>query len=45
MRRPYESYGCGELFGDPIPPDLCGGAVKTSVTLTPLARACSCPEP
>jgi len=31
----YQSYGCGELFGNPIPPDLCGGAVKMSVTLTP----------
>jgi hypothetical protein len=31
----YQSYGCGEVFGDPIPPDLCGGAVKMSVTLTP----------
>jgi hypothetical protein len=31
----YQSYGCGELFGDPIPPDLCGGAVKMTVTLTP----------
>jgi hypothetical protein len=31
----YQSYGCGEVFGDPIPSDLCGGAVKMSVTLTP----------
>jgi hypothetical protein len=31
----YQSYGCGEVFGDPIPPELCGGAVKMSVTLTP----------
>jgi hypothetical protein len=31
----YQSYGCGELFGTPIPPNLCGGAVKMSVTLTP----------
>jgi hypothetical protein len=31
----YQSYGCGEVFGDPIPPDLCGGAVKMRVTLTP----------
>src|SRR6266545_709074 len=29
----YESYGCGEVFGDPIPPELCGGAVKMNVTL------------
>src|SRR5262245_13958624 len=31
----YQSYGCGEVFGTPIPPDLCGGAVRMSVTLTP----------
>jgi len=31
----YQSYGCGEVFGDPIPPDLCGGVVKMRVTLTP----------
>ena len=30
----YQSYGCGEVFGDPIPPDLCGGAVKMRVLLT-----------
>jgi pimeloyl-ACP methyl ester carboxylesterase len=26
--------GCGEVFGDPIPPNLCGGAVKMRVLLT-----------
>jgi hypothetical protein len=31
----YQSYGCGEVFGDEIPPDLCGGAVKMRVTLMP----------
>jgi hypothetical protein len=31
----YQSYGCGEVFGSPIPPNLCGGAVKMNVTLTP----------
>ena len=31
----YQSYGCGEVFGTPLPPDLCGGAVKMSVMLTP----------
>jgi hypothetical protein len=31
----YQSYGCGEVFGDPIPADLCGGALKMRVTLTP----------
>ena len=30
----YQSYGCGVVFGDPIPANLCGGAVKMRVTLT-----------
>jgi hypothetical protein len=30
----YQSYGCGELFGEEIPPNLCGGVVKMRVTLT-----------
>jgi len=30
----YQSYGCGVVFGTPLPPDFCGGAVKMSVTLT-----------
>ncbi len=30
----YDSYGCGEVFGDPIPPNFCGGAVKLQVELT-----------
>jgi hypothetical protein len=30
----YHSYGCGEVFGDPIPPELCGGAVKMRVMFT-----------
>jgi hypothetical protein len=35
----YQSYGCGVVFGDPIPPDLCGGKVKLSVMLdTPLGE-------
>jgi hypothetical protein len=35
----YQSYGCGEVFGDPIPPNLCGGAVKMRVMLkTPLGE-------
>ena len=33
----YHSYGCGEVFGTPIPPDLCGGAVKFMATFhTPI---------
>jgi hypothetical protein len=30
----YQSYGCGVLFGDPIPPDFCGGRVAMNVMLT-----------
>src|SRR6266849_5558568 len=30
----YQSYGCGVVFGNPIPGFLCGGKVKMSVTLT-----------
>jgi hypothetical protein len=30
----YQSYGCGELFGDEFPPNFCGGAVRMRVTLT-----------
>ena len=31
----YQSYGCGVLFGTPIPPELCGGKVTMAVLLTP----------
>jgi hypothetical protein len=30
----YQSYGCGVVFGDPIPANFCGGAAKLRVTLT-----------
>jgi hypothetical protein len=30
----YQSYGCGVIFGDPIPSNLCGGALKMRVALT-----------
>src|SRR5262245_18931015 len=30
----YQSYGCGEVFGSPLPPDLCGGRVSMRVMLT-----------
>ena len=30
----YQSYGCGVVFGTPIPPDFCGGRVATRVMLT-----------
>jgi hypothetical protein len=39
----YQSYGCGEVFGDPIPSNLCGGAVKMSVTLTPTGTSLHLP--
>ena len=35
----YQSYGCGEVFGQPIPPDLCGGEVKFAATFsTPIGE-------
>ena len=30
----YQSYGCGEVFGTPIPAEACGGRVALRVTLT-----------
>jgi hypothetical protein len=30
----YQSYGCGEVFGDPLPPEFCGGVVKMRVVFT-----------
>ena len=39
----YQSYGCGEVFGTPIPPDLCGGVVKMNVRLTPDGTSLSVP--
>lgn len=30
----YQSYGCGVVFGNPIPPNFCGGRVEMRVTLT-----------
>src|SRR5215831_1517200 len=39
----YQSYGCGEVFGTLIPPDLCGGAVKMRVALTPDGSSVSLP--
>jgi len=34
----FQPYGCGVVFGDPIPPDLCGGRVDFRVTLVPDAN-------
>jgi hypothetical protein len=39
----YQSYGCGVLFGDPIPPDACGGTVLMAVLLTPDGTALEIP--
>jgi hypothetical protein len=30
----YQSYGCGVVFGNPLPPNFCGGRVEMRVTLT-----------
>jgi hypothetical protein len=30
----YQPYGCGVVFGDPIPSNFCGGRVEMRVTLT-----------
>ena len=33
----FQPYGCGVVFGTPLPPDFCGGRVVLDVTLsTPL---------
>jgi hypothetical protein len=35
----FHAYGCGVVFGNPIPPDLCGGALKFAATFnTPLGE-------
>jgi hypothetical protein len=39
----YQSYGCGVLFGDPIPADFCGGKVSMTVQLTPTGTALQIP--
>ena len=30
----FQPYGCGVIFGDPLPPNLCGGKVMLRVLLT-----------
>ena len=30
----FQPYGCGVIFGTPIPPDLCGGRVVLDITAT-----------
>jgi hypothetical protein len=39
----YQSYGCGVLFGDPIPPEFCGGKMSMTVRLTPTGTALQIP--
>jgi hypothetical protein len=35
----YQSYGCGEVSGQPIPSDLCGGVVKFAAAFsTPIGE-------
>jgi hypothetical protein len=31
----YQSYGCGVVMGEEIPPNFCGGKLKMRVLLTP----------
>ena len=31
----FQSYGCGEDAGEPLPPDFCGGHLKLAITATP----------
>ncbi len=30
----FQPYGCGVIFGTPIPPELCGGRASVDVTFT-----------
>jgi hypothetical protein len=30
----FQPYGCGVIFGTPLPPDLCGGRVVLDITAT-----------
>jgi hypothetical protein len=34
----FQSYGCGELDGSPVPPNFCGGVAKLAITATPDAN-------
>ena len=35
----FHPYGCGEVLGDPLDPNLCGGAVKFAATFsTPIGE-------
>ena len=39
----YQSFGCGVLFGETIPPEACGGRVLMSVLLTPAGTTLEIP--
>src|SRR6266498_3194067 len=39
----YQSYGCGVLFGEPIPSEFCGGKVVMAVSLTPTGTTLEIP--
>jgi hypothetical protein len=39
----YQSYGCGEVLGDPLPDNFCGGIVKMRVTLMPTGTSLHLP--
>jgi hypothetical protein len=39
----YQSYGCGEVLGDPLPDNFCGGVVKMRVTLMPAGTSLHLP--
>ena len=39
----YQSYGCGVLFGTPIPQEFCGGRVLMAATLTPTGTTLQIP--
>jgi hypothetical protein len=35
----FQSYGCGEVLGDPIPPEFCGGVVRFAASFgTPIGE-------
>jgi hypothetical protein len=35
----FQPYGCGVVFGDPLPPDFCGGRLSLDVTFQTEAGA------
>ena len=39
----YQSYGCGEVLGNPFPPNLCGGKAKFRILLMPAGTSAQVP--